>query len=193
VLEDRFKLIWSDGKIKKAIAAGAVVFVDLIKAFGQAFVTRLVVEVALVVKNRLSKRLPNLVAHGLARKFACRFFKIAPEFVITFLAPSESDNFYRRRQVTIGCKVVQSGHEFAVGEIARSAEDHNGTRLRHRPSGKPFPERVWFRLLSRSIHIVPQITQISADWIALKVQGRIAQTHWLRNRCCTICRIHFAL
>ncbi len=153
MLEDRFKLVWSDGKIKKAIAAGAVVFVGLIKAFGQAFVTRLVVEVALVVKNRLSKRLPNLVAHGLARKFARGFFKIAPEFVITFLAASESDNCYRRRQITIGCKVIQSRDEFAVGEIARSAEDHNSTRLRHKPSGKPFPERVWFRLLSRSIHL----------------------------------------
>src|SRR5205823_13364451 len=106
---------------------------------------------------------------------------------------SKVNNCYRKMQINIGSKVIQGEDEVAVREIARSGEDHNITRLRHRPSGKPFPERVWFRLLSRSIHIVPQITQISADWIALNVQGRIAQTHWLRNRCCTICRSHFAL
>jgi len=52
-----------------------------------------------------------------------------------------------------------------MGEIARGAEDHNGARLRHCASGKPFPERVWFRLISGSIHFFPEITQISADWI----------------------------
>src|SRR5947208_9027526 len=59
------------------------------------------------------------VAHGLARKFARGFFKIAPEFVITFLAANKSNNCYRRRQLTIGCKVIQSVDEFVVRDIAR--------------------------------------------------------------------------
>ena len=68
MLEDRFELIWSSCKIEKAIAAGAVVFIDFIQAFGQALVTRLVVELALVVNNRLSERLPNFVTDRLPRK-----------------------------------------------------------------------------------------------------------------------------
>jgi hypothetical protein len=39
-----------------------------------------------------------------------------------------------------------------MGEIARGAKDHNGARLGHWPSGKPFPKRVWFRLISGSMH-----------------------------------------
>jgi hypothetical protein len=50
-----------------------------------------------------------------------------------------------------------------MGEITRCAEDHNGARLRHWAGGKPFPERIWFRLISSSIHFRPQITLISGD------------------------------
>ena len=165
VLENRFELVRSSREIKKAIAACAIVFVDFIEAFGQALVTRLVVELALVIKNRLSKRLPNFVAHDLTGKLMRGFFKVAPEFLVTFLSASESDNCHRGRQVTVCCEVIQRGDEFAVGEIAGRAEDHNCAWLRHGPGGKPFPERVRFRLISSSIHEYPQITQISADWI----------------------------
>jgi len=152
VLEDRFELIWSSCKIEKAIAAGAVVFIDFIQAFGQAFVTGLVVELALMINNRLSKRLPNFVTDRLPGKLARSLFKILPEFVITFVATSESDNRDTGGQLTVGREIIQRGDEFAMGEIARGAEDHNGARLGHWPSGKPFPERVWFRLIGGSMH-----------------------------------------
>ena len=161
MLQNRFELVWRGCKIKKAIPAGTVDFVDLIKAFSQPLVTSLVVELALVIKNRLSKRPPNFVAHSLAGKLARSFFKIAPEFVITFLAASESDNRHRGRQLAIGRQVVQRGDELAVREIACGAEDHNGTRLRHSPGGKPFPERVWSWLISCPVHGVHRLHRFS--------------------------------
>jgi hypothetical protein len=85
-------------------------------------------------------------------KLAGGLFKIPPEFVITFVATSESHNRDTGGQLTVGREVIQRGDEFAMGEIARGAEDHNGARLRHCASGKPFPERVWFRLISGSMH-----------------------------------------
>jgi hypothetical protein len=88
--------------------------------------------------------LPGKLARGL--------FKIPPEFVITFVATSESDNRDTGGQITVGREVIQRGDEFAMGEIARGAEDHNGARLRHWPSRKPFSKRVWFRLISGSMH-----------------------------------------
>jgi hypothetical protein len=172
VLENRFELIWSSCKIEKAIAAGSGVFVDFIQAFGQAFVTGLVVELAPMIKNRLSKRLPNLVTNRLPGKLARGLFKIPPEFVIAFVATSESDNRGAGGQITVSGEVIQRGNEFAMGEIARGAEDHNGARLRHWASGKPFPERVWFGLISTSIHFRLQITQISADWITRIISNR---------------------
>src|SRR5207248_10000160 len=78
-------------------------------------------------------------------------FKIPPEFVISFVATSESDNRDTGGQIAVGREVVQRGDEFAMGEMARGAKDYNGARLRHCASGKPFPERVWFRLISGSM------------------------------------------
>src|SRR6266571_4473592 len=164
VLENRFKLVWSGCKIEQAIAAGAVVFVDFIEAFCQALVTSFVAELALVIKNRVRKRLPNFDAHSLAGKLARGFFKITPEFFITFLAARESDNGHRGRQVTIGREVIKCRDQLAMGEIARSAEDHNAARLRHGARGNSFPERIWFRLISSSVHEHPQITHIAADF-----------------------------
>src|SRR5437870_10671909 len=64
VLENRFELIRSGRKIKKAIAAGAMVFVDFIQAFGQSFVTRFVFKLTPMIKNRLRKCLPDFVANS---------------------------------------------------------------------------------------------------------------------------------
>ena len=137
MLENRFELIWSGCKIKKAIAASAVRFVDFVEAFGQALVTGLVAEFALVIKNRLRKRVPDLVA---------------PEVVVDFLPAREADNCHGGRQVAVGREVIQRRHEFAVREITRGAEDHNRARLRHCARGNSFAKRVWFRLVSGSIH-----------------------------------------
>jgi hypothetical protein len=137
---------------------------DFIEAFCKRLVTAFVAELALVIKNRLRKRLPNFVAHSLAGKLARGFFEIVPEFVVTFFAARESDNSHRRRQIAIGRKVIKRGDEFAPGEIARSAENHNRARLRHGTRGESFAERVWFRLISRSIHEHPKITQIGVDF-----------------------------
>src|SRR5439155_8182054 len=82
VLENWFELVRACCKIKKAIAARAVSFIDFIEAFCQRLVAAFVAELALVKKKRLRKCLPNFVAHRLAGKLARRFFEIAPEFLI---------------------------------------------------------------------------------------------------------------
>ena len=135
MLENRFKLVWTCGKIKKAIAARAVSLIDFIETFYKRLVTAFVAELALVIKNRLRKCLPNFVAHRLAGKFARRFFEIAPEFLITFFATRESDNRHRRRQLAVGRDVIERRDEFAMGEIACRAEDHDTAWLRHRTRG----------------------------------------------------------
>ena len=59
-----------------------------------------------MIKNRLRKRLPNFIAHRLARKLARRVFKVAPEFVVTFLPASESNDSDGGRQFSIGGDVI---------------------------------------------------------------------------------------
>jgi hypothetical protein len=90
-------------------------------------------------------------------KLAGGFFKIPPEFFITFVATSESHNRDTGGQLTVGREVIQRGDEFAMGEIARGAEYHNGARLGRWPSGKPFPERVWFRLIGGPVHVLHRL------------------------------------
>src|SRR5205814_3022849 len=74
MLENRLELIGRRRKIKKAVAAGAVVFIDFIKTFSQRFVTGFVFELALMVKDRLRKVFPDFIAHALSRKITRGFF-----------------------------------------------------------------------------------------------------------------------
>jgi hypothetical protein len=129
-----------------------VVFVDFIEAFRQPLVTRFVAELALVIKDRLCRRLPDFIAHSLARKLAGGFFEITPEFLITFFTACESDNGHGGRQVAIGREVIQRRDEFAMREIAGGAENHNRARLRHCASGNSFAKWVQFLLVCCSVH-----------------------------------------
>jgi hypothetical protein len=67
----------------------------------------------------------------LARKFARGFFELAPELVVTFLSSREADDCDGGRQIAIGSKVVKRRDEFALGEIACRAENHNTAWLWH--------------------------------------------------------------
>src|SRR4029077_3141428 len=148
-------------KIKKPVAAGAVVLIDFLEALGQRLVTRFVPELALVIKDRLRKVLPDFVAHCLSRKLARRFFKIAPEFVVGFWPASEADNRHGRRKLAIGGQIVQCGDKFAMGEVARSAEDHNRAWLRHGARRQAFAQWIWFVLISGLIHRQPKLRRFS--------------------------------
>src|SRR6266480_2552174 len=106
MLENRLELIGSSGKIKEAVAAGTMVFVDFIEAFSQCLVTRFVFELALMIKNRLRKVFPDFIAYRLSRKVARGLLKIAPEFFIAFFAASKADDFHSWRQVAIGREVI---------------------------------------------------------------------------------------
>ena len=88
---------------------------SFVEPFGQRFVTSLVFELALMIKNRLRKAFPDFVAHGLSRKLACGFFEILPEFVISFRTTGETDDDHGRRQVAVGREVSKRGEEFAMG------------------------------------------------------------------------------
>src|SRR5438105_13877705 len=118
MLENRLELIGRSRKIKKAIAAGAVVFIDFIETFSQRFVTGFVFELALMVKDRLRKVFPDVIAHGLSRKIARGFFEFAPEFVVIFWSAGEADNLDGWWEIAIGGEDIQCGNKVRVGEIA---------------------------------------------------------------------------
>ena len=138
MLQNRLELVGSRCKIKKPVAARAAFLVDFVETFGQLFVTGLVCELALMIEDRLRKHFPYFIAHRLARKFARGFFELAPELVVTFLSSREPDDRHRGWQVAIGSKVVKRWDEFALGEIAGRAENHNTARLRHAARGQTF-------------------------------------------------------
>ena len=106
VLENRFELVRTGRQIKETVAARAMAFVELLETFGQPLVTSFITKLAPVIKNRLRKRVPDFVAHRLTRKLARGFFDIAPEFVVTFVASSESYDDYARWQFAVGRQVI---------------------------------------------------------------------------------------
>ena len=129
-----------------------MILVDLVETFNQGFVTRFVFELALVIKDRLRKVLPDFIAYALSRKLARSFFEIASEFVVCFWPASETDDLHGWGEFAVGGQVIQCGDEFAMGEIPCGAEDHNGAWLRNGARGQPFAQRVRFRLISSSVH-----------------------------------------
>src|SRR5262245_18918871 len=157
VLEYRFELLRTGCEVKKAVAARAMTLVIFVKPFGQLLVTSFVTKLAPVIKNRLRKRLPDFVADRLARKLARGLFEVAPELVVTFVTPSESDDDYVGWQLSIGCQVIQLRDEFAMSEITRRAENYDATWLRCGPRGQSFAERVWFGLIRCAIHCIRRL------------------------------------
>src|SRR5262245_1183275 len=126
--------------------------VELLEAFGQPLITSFITKLALVIKNRLRKCVPDFVAHRLTRKLARSFFEVAPESIITFVAPSESYDDYARRQFPVSRQVIQRWDKFAICEITRSTEDHDAAGLWNGPRGQSFPQRVCLGLIRRAIH-----------------------------------------
>ena len=105
-----------------------------------------------MIEDRLRKRFPDFIAHGLARKFPSRFFELSPELLVIFLPARKSDDCHSGREIAIGGEVVERRHQFVMREIASGAEDHNAARLRHGARGQTFAQRVWLRLIGGSIH-----------------------------------------
>ena len=152
MLQNRFELIGCDRQIKKPIATRATFLVDLVEAFGQSFIAGLILKFALKIKKRLGKRLPDFIAHSLARKFSDGLFHFPPEVVIAFLAAGEADDGHGGRQLSIGRQIVERGHQLAMGEIASGPEDNDAARLRHCARGDSLSQWVRLCLLSCSIH-----------------------------------------
>src|SRR5204863_7850358 len=150
VLENRFELIRAGRQVKETVAARAMALVELLEAFGQLLITSFITKLAPVIKDRLRKRVPDLLAHRLTRKLACGFFEVTPEFVVTFVAPSESYDDHTRWQFAVGRQVIQRRDEFAMREITRSTEDNDAAWLCYGPRRQSFAERVCFGLISRA-------------------------------------------
>jgi hypothetical protein len=111
-----------------------------------------VTKFALVIEDGLRKRLPDFVAHGLARKFASRFFEFSPELLVIFFPPRKPDDCDSGWEIAIGGKIVKRRNKFAISKIAGSAEDYNRARLWHCAGGNTFAKGIQFRLISGSIH-----------------------------------------
>ncbi len=109
-----------------------------------------------LIEDRLRKCLPHFITHRLARKFPSSFFELSPELLITFLSSCKPDDFHRGRQVAIGGQVVKGRNEFAMREIARGAENHNGARLGHGARRQTFAQRIRLWLINGSVHGRPR-------------------------------------
>ena len=131
MFHDWFELIGRDREIEKSIAARAAFGVDLVQALSQTFVARLIAEVALMVVNRLRKSIPDFVANRLARKFSRRFLEFFSKVTVGFFAPGETDDGDGGWQIAVGREIIKSGNEFAMGQIAGRAEDHDAAWLRN--------------------------------------------------------------
>ena len=107
MLQNGFELIGRCGEIEQAVAARPALLIDFIKARGQSPVTCRIVEVALMIKDRLRKGVPDFVAHTLARKLADGLLQIAPEFLVAFLSTRKANNDYGGRQIAVRGKATE--------------------------------------------------------------------------------------
>ena len=97
--------------------------------------TKPLTKLTAVIKDRLRKRVPDFVAQRLTRKFARGFFQVVPEFVVTFVAPGESDDYHVWWEFPVGRQVIQGRDKFAMSEITGGTENYDATWLRHGPRG----------------------------------------------------------
>src|SRR2546430_2156612 len=114
MLQDRLEFVGGDREIKKPIAAGGAVLVDLIKTLRQTFEAGFVAEIALMIKNCLAERLPDFIAHNLAREFPDGLFHFAPKFVVALFAAGKTDHSNSGWQLAVSSKIIKRRQEFAV-------------------------------------------------------------------------------
>src|SRR4029077_2180165 len=152
MFEDRLELVRPDGEIKEPIAARPPFLIDLFEPGGEGFESRFVAKIALMVKNRLRESFPDFVADRLAGEFPRCFLELASEFVVVFLASGKTDDRDRGWEFAIGREIVKRGNELSVGRIAGRAENDDAAGLRHGAGGESFPQRIYLRLVSRSVH-----------------------------------------
>ena len=68
-----------------------------------------------MIKHRLGKRFPNLVAHVLARKFPGRFFHFAPKLIISLWTAGKADHAHSRWQFAVSREIIKCRHQLAMG------------------------------------------------------------------------------
>ena len=95
-----------------------------------------------MIKDALGETFPELVLHGLPRKFRRGFFELGAELRVGFIPPREADDCERGGQIAVGGDVVERRDELAMGQVAGGAEDDDGARLRHRAAGEPLAQRI---------------------------------------------------
>ena len=152
IFQDRLELVRRDREIKKPIAARAAFPVDLLQPLDQALVTGVVVEFALMIEKGLGEAVPDFVAHRLARKFPGRLFLFLSKLLVRFRPARETDHGQGRRQLAIGCDVVERGNQFPHRQVARRPENHHRARLRHGPVRQPLAERIGLLSVGRLAH-----------------------------------------
>ena len=157
IFQDRFELIRRDREIKQSVPARAPLLVDFLKSFRQRLVTIGVVELALVIKERLREPVPNFIAHLLPRELLRRFLLLLPKLVIRLRPSGKSNDGDLRRQFTIRREIVERRNQFPHRQVSRRAEDHDRARLRHRARSESFPERIRLLCFRFGAHGASQI------------------------------------
>ena len=102
VFQDRLELLRRGREIEQPITARAAFLVGLLESFRERLVAFLVVELALMIKKRLGKRLPNFVPHRLTRKLFRCLGEIVAKLIIFFGPASETDDRNRWWKLTRG-------------------------------------------------------------------------------------------
>ncbi len=132
ILQNSLELVRAGRKIKKTVAARAMAFVELFETFRLLLVSSFITKLAPVIEDRLRKRFPDFVAHGLTRKFPRGFLNIACRNSSSLLSRrANADDDHARWQFAVGRKIIKRRDKFPMCEIARSAEDHDAAWLRH--------------------------------------------------------------
>ena len=124
-----------------------------------------------MIEDRFAKRFPNVIADYLTRKLASRVFELLSKLAVTLLASREADDCHCRWKIAIGGEVIKRGNQFAMSEIASSAKNHNGARLRHSASGNAFAKRVQVRLVGGSIHLIHRLRRRRGEQSRIHLHG----------------------
>ena len=130
MLDDRCELGRRGREIEQSVACSAPVAVELLEPLAEPRITVRVAELGLMVNDALRERVPHRRVDGAEpRMLLDRLPELGAELIVGFWPTRESDDGEPTRKLSLVREVVEGGNEFAMGEVARRAENHQRARL----------------------------------------------------------------
>ena len=116
------------GRLDRKVEYGIGADVLTAGSLGQALVELRIVQFTGEVTEPPGKALVNLLVEVLADRLA---YRLQQTFLPLFVGPGpppERDDRHLRRQVPGNVQLIQGGHQFDLGQVARGAKDHEMAR-----------------------------------------------------------------